>query len=110
MTSMEGPEEAALRRLEVLGSALDQALLHAPPPTPEQVEEEITGLVAEAPDLGEDPRQTETQLRGLSYAFWRDWFAVDSMIKPLAMAEEEVWNLCLAREAARTPQVYGAQA
>jgi len=25
------------------------------------------------------------------------------------MQDEEVWNLCLAREAARKPQVYGPQ-
>jgi hypothetical protein len=34
---------------------------------------------------------------------------VDSLVETLSMGEEEVWNLCLGREAARRPQVFGAQ-
>jgi hypothetical protein len=106
-TTGDDPE---LQRLAELNAALDRALLSAPPPTPEQIEAEITDLISEAPDLGEDPADTEQQLRQLTYAFWRDWFAVDSLIEPLEMAEEEVWNLCLAREGGRRPNVFGAQA
>ena len=106
-TTGDDPE---LQRLAQLNEALDRALLHAQPPTPEQIEAEITDLIAEAPDLGEDPADTEQQLRQLTYAFWRDWFAVDSLIEPLEMAEEEVWNLCLARESTRKPTFFGPQA
>ena len=105
-TSGDDPE---LQRLAELNAALDRALLNAQPPTPEQIETEIADLVAEAPALGEDPADTEQQLRQLTYAFWRDWFAVDPLVEPLQMAEEEVWNLCLARESARKPSVYGPQ-
>lgn len=92
-----------------MGEALDRELLRAQPPTPEQIEAEIQDLVKEAPDLGEDPAETEQTLRQLTYAFWRDWFAVDALMKPLQMSEEEVWNVCLARESARKPAFYGPQ-
>lgn len=105
--SLDDPE---LARFAALGTALDRELLNAQPPAPEQIEAEIQDLVREAPDLGEDATDTERTLRQLSYAFWRDWFAVDGMIGAKQMTAEEVWNLCLAREAARKPTIYGAQA
>ena len=103
------PDDPELARFAELGAALDRQLLSAQPPTPEQIEAEIQDLVKEAPDLGEDPAETEHTLRGLTYAFWRDWFAVDALITSLQMQDEEVWNLCLAREAARKPSIYGPQ-
>jgi hypothetical protein len=103
-------DDPDLRRMAQLADALDEQLLTAAPPTPEEIETEINDLIAEAPQLGEDPADTEQQVRQLSYAFWRDWFAVDPLITPLGIADEEVWNLCLAREAARRPNIYGAQA
>ena len=106
----ETPDDPELVRFAELGAALDRSLLSAQPPTPEQIEAEIQDLVTEAPALGEDPADTEQTLRQLTYAFWRDWFAVDTLITPLAMSDEEVWNLCLAREASRKPSLYGPQA
>ena len=103
------PDDPELARFAELGAALDRQLLTAQPPTPEQIETEIQDLVKEAPELGEDPRDTEHTLRQLTYAFWRDWFAVDALMEPLGMQEEEVWNLCLARESARKPAIYGPQ-
>jgi len=105
-TTGDDPE---LQRLHELNEALDDALLSAQPPTPEQIEAEIVDLVNEAPELGEDATDTEQQVRQLTYAFWRDWFAIDTITEQLGMQDEEVWNLCLAREAARKPQVYGPQ-
>ena len=104
------PDDPELARFAELGTALDRALLSAQPPTPEQIEAEIQDLVKEAPDLGEDPTETNQTLRQLTYAFWRDWFAVDTLIAPLQMNDEEVWTLCLARESARKPALYGPQA
>ena len=107
---MEGQiDDPELARFVELGEALDRELLRAQPPTPEQIESEIQDLVKEAPELGEDPADTEQTLRRLTYAFWRDWFAVDALIAPLEMNDEEVWNLCLARESARQPAYYGPQ-
>jgi hypothetical protein len=103
-------DDPDLRRMAQLAEALDNQLLSVPPPTPDEIEAEILDLVTEAPQLGEDPADTEQQVRQLSYAFWRDWFAVDSLISSLSITAEEVWNLCLAREAARRPSIYGAQA
>ncbi|HEU5317930.1 MAG TPA: hypothetical protein VFX49_17595 [Chloroflexota bacterium] len=108
---MEGSiDDPELARYVEVGEALDRELLRAQPPTPEQIETEIQDLVKEAPDLGEDPAETEQTLRGLTYAFWRDWFAVDALITPLQLQDEEVWNICLAREARRKPSVFGPQA
>ena len=102
-------DDPELARFVELGEALDRELLRAQPPTPEQIEAEIQDLVKEAPELGEDPADTEQTLRQLTYAFWRDWFAVDVLMAPLQMNDEEVWNLCLARESARRPAMYGPQ-
>ena len=109
MDAASAPDDPELARFAELGAALDRQLLTAQPPTPEQIEAEIQDLVKEAPDLGEDPAETEQTLRQLTYAFWRDWFAVDPLITALEMQDEEVWNLCLARESARKPAVYGPQ-
>ena len=109
MDPSDAPDDPELARFAELGAALDRQLLSAQPPTPEQIETEIQDLVKEAPELGEDPADTEQTLRGLTYAFWRDWFAVDALVTPLQMDDEEIWNLCLAREAARKPAIYGAQ-
>lgn len=97
------------RRYAELSRALDEAVAAQPPPAREQIEQEIADLRAEAPELGDDPEQVERELRQLSLAFWRDWFAVDALIEPLQMTEEEVWQLCLAREAARKEQIFGPQ-
>jgi len=97
------------RRYAQLSRALDEAVAAQPPPAPEQIEQEIADLRAEAPELGDDPDQVERELRQLSLAFWRDWFAVDALIEPLQMTEEEVWQPCLAREAARKEQIFGPQ-
>jgi hypothetical protein len=105
-TQSDDPE---LVRFSELAAALDGELLRAQPPTPEQIETEILDLVKEAPELGEDPADTEQTLRQLTYAFWRDWFAVDVLIAPLRMNDDEVWNLCLAREAQRKPAIFGPQ-
>jgi hypothetical protein len=108
---MEGPiDDPELARFAEVGQALDRELLRAQPPTPEQIEAEIQDLVKEAPELGENPADTEQALRQLTYAFWRDWFAVDALMEALHLASEEVWNLCLARESARKPSIYGPQA
>jgi hypothetical protein len=108
---MEGPiDDPELARYVEVGEALDRELLRAQPPTPEQIESEIQDLVKEAPDLGEDPAETEQTLRGLTYAFWRDWFAIDALITPLNLQDEEVWNTCLARESRRKPATFGPQA
>ena len=109
MDSAGNADDPELARFAELGAALDRELLRAQPPTPEQIEAEIQDLVQEAPALGEDAAETEHTLRQLTYAFWRDWFAVDALMGPLAMQDEEVWNLCLAREAARKPAIYGPQ-
>ena len=105
----ETPDDPELARFSELGAALDRAMINSQPPTPEQIEAEIQDLVTEAPQLGEDPADTDQTLRQLTYAFWRDWFAVDTLITPLHMNDEEVWTLCLAREAARKPAIYGPQ-
>lgn len=110
MDTSQPYDDPELQRMAELGAALDRALLSAQPPTPEQIEAEIQDLTREAPELGEDPSETEQQVRQLSYAFWRDWFAVDAIIESLQMEEAEVWDLCLARESARRPNVYGPQA
>ena len=99
-----------LTRFAELAAALDRELLRAQPPTPEQIEAEIQDLVKEAPELGEDPADTEQTLRQLTYGFWRDWFAVDAIMAPHQMNDEEVWNVCLAREAQRKPSLFGPQA
>jgi hypothetical protein len=102
-------DDPELARFSELAAALDRELLRAQPPTPEQIEAEIQDLVKEAPELGENPADTDQTLRQLTYAFWRDWFAVDALITSLQMSDEEVWNLCLAREAQRKPAIYGPQ-
>jgi hypothetical protein len=102
-------DDPELVRFSELAAALDRELLLAQPPTPEQIETEIQDLVKEAPELGENPADTEQTLRQLTYGFWRDWFAVDALITSLALSDEEVWNLCLAREAQRKPAIFGPQ-
>lgn len=101
--------EPAPERLAQLSRALDEAVAREPAPDAGAIEQEIADMRAESPDLGEDPADTEYTLRQMSGAFWHDWFAVDTLVEPLAMTEEEVWGICLAREAARKPRL-GPQA
>jgi hypothetical protein len=103
-------EQQVAQRMAQLSRALDEEVAKQPPPAREQIEQEIADLLAEAPELGEDPAATERDLRQMSFAFWRDWFAVDDLMAPLRMTEAEVWQLCLAREAARKERIFGAQA
>lgn len=103
-------ERDVAKRMGQLSQALDEEVAKQPPPAREQIEQEIADLVTEAPELGERPEETERQLREMSLAFWRDWFAVDVLMEPLRMTDEEVWQLCLAREAARKERIFGAQA
>ena len=102
-------EQQTAARMAALSGALDEEVARQAPPAREQIEQEIADMVAEAPELGEDPAETERDLRQMSLAFWRDWFAVDALMGPLEMSEEEVWHLCLAREAARKERIFGAQ-
>src|SRR6266542_3305594 len=102
-------EQQVTARMAALSRALDEEVAKQAPPTREQIEAEIGDMVAEAPELGEEPAETERDLRQMSAAFWRDWFAVDALVEPLEMTEEEVWHVCLAREAARKERIFGSQ-
>ena len=103
-------EEQVALRLAELSRALDAEVARQAPPTREMIEQEIADLCAEAPEIGEDPEMTNAELRQMSLAYWRDWFAVDALVEPLHMTEEEVWQLCLARESARKQRIFGANA
>ena len=90
-----------VERMLALYQALDEAAANRPPPSANEIDDEIGDMVADAWRYGVSAEQFVVDCRRHSLAFWQDWFAMDVVAERTDAPPDEIAQAVFYRELAR---------